>query len=72
LLVDALSTVMSELRTTAMMRDASAFEMLLQGGRGTGGLYAIGRRMRALFTGKPIVLDHTERDTGGTDKSVGE
>jgi 1-acyl-sn-glycerol-3-phosphate acyltransferase len=57
----ALSVTMQELKTTAMARDASAFEVLLSGGRGTGGFYALGRRLRAIFTGKRGRVDHTER-----------
>jgi 1-acyl-sn-glycerol-3-phosphate acyltransferase len=67
MLTNALTTVMGELKAAVMSRDAGAFEVLVQGGRGTGGFYALGRRLRALFTGKPEVLDHTERD-----ESVGE
>lgn len=66
-LAGALATVMSELKTAAMARDAGAFKVLLQGGRGTGGFYALGRRLRAVFTGTPVVMDHTKRD-----ESVGE
>jgi len=62
MLVSALAVVMSELRTSVMARDPRAFEVLVQGGRGTGGFYALGRRLRALFTGRPAVMDHTERD----------
>jgi 1-acyl-sn-glycerol-3-phosphate acyltransferase len=71
LLLDALAGVMRELKAAVMGRDASEFETLLQGGRGTGGLYAIGRRVRAAFTGKPAVLDHTER-AASSGESVGE
>jgi 1-acyl-sn-glycerol-3-phosphate acyltransferase len=62
MLVRALATVMGELKASVMARDAGAFEVLLQGGRGTGGFYALGRRLRGLFTGRPAALDHTERD----------
>jgi 1-acyl-sn-glycerol-3-phosphate acyltransferase len=68
MLVEALASAMSDLKSAVMARDASAFETLLQGGRGTGGLYAVGRRLRAVFTGKPVVLDHTDRNS----KSVEE
>ena len=57
----ALVATMEELKRAAMARDASAFRVLLRGGRGTGGLYGIGRRVRGWFTQKPVRLDHTER-----------
>jgi 1-acyl-sn-glycerol-3-phosphate acyltransferase len=58
----ALATTMADLQRAAIARDPHAFAPLLTGGRGTGGLYALGRRLRALFTGKPVVLDHTQRE----------
>jgi hypothetical protein len=60
-LQQALATTMQELKAAAMARDARAFEVLLSGGRGTGGFYALGRRLRAIFTGKRGRVDHTER-----------
>ena len=60
-LQQALATTMQELKTAAMARDASAFHVLLTGGRGTGGFYALGRRLRSVFTGRRHQADHTER-----------
>jgi 1-acyl-sn-glycerol-3-phosphate acyltransferase len=60
-LEQALATTMQELKAAAIARDARAFHVLLRGGRGTGGFYALGRRLRAVFTGKPARTDHTER-----------
>jgi 1-acyl-sn-glycerol-3-phosphate acyltransferase len=60
-LEQALSATMQELKAATMARDVRAFEVLLSGGRGTGGFYALGRRLRAIFTGKRGRLDHTER-----------
>jgi len=57
----ALAAVMQELKTASMARDASAFRLLLQGGRGTGGFYSVGRRLRAWITRKPLTVDHTAR-----------
>ena len=57
----ALAVVMQELKVDAMARDASAFRVLLSGARGTGGFYGLGRRLRALVTRKPMVMDHTDR-----------
>ena len=60
-LQQALATTMQELKAAAMARDARAFEVLLSGGRGTGGFYALGRGLRGIFTGKRGRVDHTER-----------
>ncbi len=60
----ALAATMEALKTSAIARDPKAFDVLLQGGRGTGGIYALGRRLRSLFTRKPIELDHTAREDG--------
>ena len=57
----ALSAAMQELKTASMARDASAFQVLLTGGRGTGGFYALGHRVRAIFTGRRGQVDHSER-----------
>jgi 1-acyl-sn-glycerol-3-phosphate acyltransferase len=57
----ALAETMVALRSAAMARDASAFTVLLTGKRGTGGLYAFGRRLRAWVTRGPVVMDHTQR-----------
>jgi 1-acyl-sn-glycerol-3-phosphate acyltransferase len=65
----ALAETMQELRMAAMARDASAFQVLLRGGRGTGGLYGLGRRMRAMVTRKPFIVDHTER-TGPSSRET--
>ncbi|WP_263377938.1 lysophospholipid acyltransferase family protein [Granulicella paludicola] len=61
-LEDSLAATMEDLKASAVARDPRAFATLLQGGRGTGGIYALGRRLRALFTRKPIELDHTARE----------
>jgi 1-acyl-sn-glycerol-3-phosphate acyltransferase len=68
-LESALQTVMSELRIAAIGRDARAFEVLVSGSRGTGGFYAFGRRLRALITRTPVVLDHTQREEQATQHS---
>jgi 1-acyl-sn-glycerol-3-phosphate acyltransferase len=61
-LEEALGAVMAELKDAAMARDAKGFRVLLTGQRGTGGIYAMGRRLRSWVTGKPMVVDHTQRD----------
>ena len=60
-LESALVGVMEELKTSAMAREAGAFRVLLRGGRGTGGLYGMGRRLRGMFSNGPVPVDHTER-----------
>jgi 1-acyl-sn-glycerol-3-phosphate acyltransferase len=60
-LESALADAMQELKAAAIARDASAFRVLLSGGRGTGGWYGLGRRVRAIVTGRALPIDHTER-----------
>ena len=62
LLEHALTETMQVLQKDAVARDPRAFRVLLTGKRGTGGLYALGRRVRSVFTREPVVLDHTQRD----------
>jgi 1-acyl-sn-glycerol-3-phosphate acyltransferase len=61
LLEGALAATMEELKAAAMARDAKAFRVLLRGGRGTGGMYGVGRRLRGFFTRQRLQVDHTER-----------
>jgi 1-acyl-sn-glycerol-3-phosphate acyltransferase len=63
----ALEAAMNVLREAAMARDPLAFDVLLDGGRGTGGFYALGKRLRALFGGKGLQEDHSARDTKAED-----
>jgi hypothetical protein len=58
----ALGLVMAELKEATLGRDAKKFRVLLTGQRGTGGIYAIGRRLQSWVTGKSMVVDHTRRD----------
>jgi hypothetical protein len=64
-LVQALTAVMDDLKTASMARDAGAFDVLLSGKRGAGGIYALGRRLRTFITGTRFVADHTEREEKG-------
>ena len=64
-LESALVAAMEELKAGAMARDASAFRVLLRGGRGTGGVYGMGRWIRGIFTRRAVQLDHTERRVSG-------
>jgi 1-acyl-sn-glycerol-3-phosphate acyltransferase len=61
-LVQALAVTMHELKTGAIARDPLLFTPLLEGARGTGGLYALGRRLRALLRGEGFEEDHSARD----------
>jgi 1-acyl-sn-glycerol-3-phosphate acyltransferase len=58
----ALEAAMANLQQAAMQRDPLVFETLLEGRRGTGGFYALGRRFRALFAGRRFEEDHSARD----------
>jgi 1-acyl-sn-glycerol-3-phosphate acyltransferase len=58
----ALGEAMLALQKASIARDPQAFQTLLQGGRGTGGFYTFGRKVRAMFGGKNIQEDHTLRD----------
>jgi 1-acyl-sn-glycerol-3-phosphate acyltransferase len=58
----ALEAAMLSLREASMARNPLAFDVLLEGKRGTGGFYAFGRRLRALFGGKGFQEDHSARD----------
>jgi 1-acyl-sn-glycerol-3-phosphate acyltransferase len=62
-LESALEAVMLALRKDSLRRDADAFDVLLTGARGTGGMYAVGRRLRAVFTREKLPLDHTDGRT---------
>lgn len=57
----SLAAVMAELKEAAMSREAGRFSVLVQGGRGTGGMYAVVRRLRGMFGGGAVREDHTER-----------
>lgn len=60
-LEDALTVSMLALQTAAITRDPTAFETILTGDRGTGGAYALIRRVSAMLHGRQPRLDHTER-----------
>jgi 1-acyl-sn-glycerol-3-phosphate acyltransferase len=58
----ALAQTMHALESDVLARDPRAFRVLLAGGRGTGGLYSLGRRLSGWITRTPHALDHTQRD----------
>jgi len=55
----ALEEALDELKGKALARDSSAFKTLTQGSLGTGGFYALGKRVRAFVTRRPYVPEHT-------------
>lgn len=61
-LEEALEEAMQRLQTAAMTRDPLHFDVLLDGSRGTGGFYAMGKRIRAWFGGQRFEEDHSARD----------
>jgi 1-acyl-sn-glycerol-3-phosphate acyltransferase len=60
LLESALASEMLKLQEASCARDAALFNVLLQGGRGIGGFYALAERLRSFF-GKKNAPDHTPR-----------
>lgn len=58
-LIAALDTAMADLRVLSEARDPSPFTTLLGGTRGTGGFYALGKRIKAVFTRKSYIPEHT-------------
>ena len=63
-LESALSTAMYSLQAAAIARDPLAFQTLFTGARGTGGVYAVIRRVQALLRGGTAKVDHTQRADG--------
>jgi 1-acyl-sn-glycerol-3-phosphate acyltransferase len=57
----ALAETMVALKAASCARDASAFEVLLSGKRGAGGMYGLRQRLRSAFFGKAEQVDHTRR-----------
>ena len=55
----SLMGTMDCLKNRAVQRDAREFETLAVGRAGTGGLYAMGQRAKALVTGRPYRAEHT-------------
>ncbi len=56
----ALERTMEEMRTRAMARDAAQFERVLLRGRvGVGGMYGLGKRMKAVVTRVPYQPEHS-------------
>jgi 1-acyl-sn-glycerol-3-phosphate acyltransferase len=55
----ALEQALDELKGRAIARSPAAFDVLAQGSLGTGGFYALGKRVRAFLTRRPYVPEHT-------------
>lgn len=55
----ALEGEMNALAELGRSRGPAGFELVLAGGSGTGGFYALGRRLRAFVLRRPYVADHT-------------
>ncbi|MGR3592066.1 MAG: lysophospholipid acyltransferase family protein [Limimaricola soesokkakensis] len=56
----ALTEACDGLAARAVARDASAFDMALGGARGTGGVYGLWQRGRAVLAGRRFAADHGE------------
>ena len=57
----ALAQTMEELKVASCARDASAFQVLLSGRRGVGGMYGLRQRLRSIFSRAANEIDHTRR-----------
>lgn len=68
----ALTTEMDTLAELAIARDPSSFETILTGSRGTGGVYAGGKRLKAALLRQPYTPDHTPTpdEAGGRRTAV--
>lgn len=62
-LEDALEQAMDRLAALAQARDPRAFDMLLEGRRGTGGVYAAVGRAKAALGGRRYEPDHAREET---------
>jgi len=60
-LEQVLAAEMLRLQAASVARDARAFETVVQGKRGTGGVYGFARRLGSLLVGKRFQPDHTPR-----------
>ncbi len=60
-LTDALRQTQDRLAESVIARDAAAFQPLLQGRSGAGGLYDFMRRWKCRLTGKPFRPEHGDR-----------
>ena len=61
-LEQTLAAEMRALREVSCRRDSAAFSTVFSGGRGSGGFYGLGRRLRAWVSGKRFDPDHTSRE----------
>lgn len=60
-LPSALLETMDSLATKSRARNPEAFDLLSEGTAGTGGFYALGRRLLSTLRGRPYQPDHTLR-----------
>ena len=68
----ALETVMAEMQTRAVSRDAGQFErVLLEGRVGVGGFYGIGKRAKGWLTRRPYTPEHGVPRTRGGERVGG-
>jgi 1-acyl-sn-glycerol-3-phosphate acyltransferase len=58
-LIRALEDGMDTLKELAVRRDAALFETMARGTVGAGGFYALGQRIKSLFSGTPYRGEHT-------------
>ncbi|GGL78389.1 lysophospholipid acyltransferase family protein [Wenxinia marina] len=61
----ALTDTADALAALAVARDPGSFETLIGGARGTGGVYGLWQRARAVATGRPYAPDHAPETAPG-------
>lgn len=69
-LINGLVTTMDELRELAVRRDAGAFTTLSQGSLGGGGLYGLGKRLKAIVLRQPCWEEHTVAEKGSVERGT--
>ena len=57
--ISALEDALAENKRRALLRDPNAYQLLSKGTLGSGGFYALGKRIKALALRRPYIPEHT-------------